>query len=132
VPWGDLDWEAESWDVPRLRELERVIEEQKRLRVVTAAHDDATGHLVAYTDLGISTLSPQTAYQWDTLVMREHRGHRLGLLVKVANLRFAQRLVPEVTRVITWNAESNKHMLAINQVIGFVPEVRNAEWELAL
>jgi hypothetical protein len=132
VPWDDLEWEAEVWDVARLRELERTIDEQQRLRIVTAAHDNASGHLVAYTDLGVSKLAPQTAYQWDTIVMREHRGHRLGLLVKAANLRFVRRLVPEVTRVITWNAESNEHMLAINQVMGFVPEVRNAEWELAL
>jgi hypothetical protein len=36
--------------------------------------------------------------------------------------------VPEARRIVTWNAESNTHMVAINDVLGFRPVERVAEW----
>ena len=45
---------------------------------------------------------------------------------KVANLRRLVDEHPEIRTVVTWNAESNAHMLAINDVLGFRPHSR---WE---
>jgi len=61
------------------------------------------------------------AEQWQTIVGREHRGHRLGTALKVANLHELQRGFPEVTSVHTQNAEVNAQMLAINDRLGFQP-----------
>ena len=44
-----------------------------------------------WTDLATTIHEPGRAYQWGTLVDRAHRGHRLGVAVKVANLRLLQR-----------------------------------------
>ena len=55
----------------------------------------------------------------DTLVAKAHRGHRLGMLVKVLNLRRLQKDHPEVELVVTFNAVENDHMLAINVALGF-------------
>jgi hypothetical protein len=78
--------------------------------------------------MGVSKLQYDPAYQWDTIVLRDHRGHRLGMLAKVINLRMLLREVPEARRVVAWNAESNTHMVAINDAIGFQPVERLAEW----
>ena len=59
--------------------------------------------------------------QWATLVHRDHRGHRLGAAVKVANLRRLQRERPDLTEVVTQNAEVNAQMIGINARLGFEP-----------
>ncbi|NUW33813.1 GNAT family N-acetyltransferase [Nonomuraea sp. SMC257] len=59
------------------------------------------------------------ALQTDTAVLRAHRGHRLGLLLKLANLLRLREREPQLERVVTWNAKSNAHMLAINEAMGF-------------
>jgi hypothetical protein len=56
-----------------------------------------------------------------TLVRRDHRGHRLGSAVKVANLEALQRDRPDVTTVETQNAEQNPWMVSINERLGFEP-----------
>ena len=72
------------------------------------------------------------AYQWDTLVLADHRGHRLGQLVKAANLRALRAGLPQVRRVVTWNAESNAPMLRVNRALGFEPVGRMVEWQKSL
>ena len=52
--------------------------------------------MVAYTDIATTVHEPGRAYQWGTLVRGDARGHRLGLAVKVANLRLLQRERPDV------------------------------------
>jgi hypothetical protein len=37
---------------------------------------------------------------------------------------------PAVERVITWNAASNTHMIAINEALGFRPRLRFSQWQL--
>ena len=54
--------------------------------------------MVAYTDLAATEHEPERAYQWGTLVRPDHRGHRLGLAVKVANLRLLQESAPTSPR----------------------------------
>lgn len=44
------------------------------------------GRIAAYTQL-VASGDDGNAYQWGTLVRREDRGHRLGLRVKLENLR---------------------------------------------
>ncbi len=65
-------------------------------------------------------------------MLREHRGRSLGLLVKVAVLDELARSRPSARRVHTWNAEENRHMLAINVALGFAPAGVEAEWQLVL
>ena len=88
-----------------------------------------TGEAVAYTYLQSSPHRPAAAYQEDTLVAREHRGHRLGTLVKTAALRRFTAERPRVQRVHTWNAGENSHMLAINTALGFRPVSLEGVWE---
>ncbi|WP_139978002.1 GNAT family N-acetyltransferase [Nocardioides litoris] len=125
APMGELEHEPMQVDVARLREQEESVERQGR----TTYHSVALapdGDLVAYSLL-VQGAQSTTAYQWGTLVRRDHRGHRLGLAVKVANLRLLQAERPDATRVSTFNAEVNDHMVAVNARLGFRPVSRLGE-----
>jgi GNAT superfamily N-acetyltransferase len=132
VPLGDLAVEEEAWDAERVRAIFRVARAQGRRVVETVAVHRESGRAVAFTNLGIAEHTPQMAYQWDTLVLAEHRGHRLGQLVKAANLRALRAGLPGVRRVVTWNAESNAPMLRVNRALGFEPVGRMVEWQKSL
>ena len=64
---------------------------------------------------------PERANQAGTLVLREHRGHRLGALVKAAVLRELAATLPEVRKISTYNSDSNLPMVAVNEALGFRP-----------
>ena len=85
---------------------------------VTAVHD-ATGEMAAMTQVAIDPGSPQWGHQALTAVTRAHRGHRLGLLVKAAMLEWLATAEPQIEQIETGNAASNKHMIAVNEALGF-------------
>ena len=118
APTGDVDFEAESM-TPSLW-LDRMAEERElgRRRLTTVAID-ATGDVVAYTDLILPPVPSLDVWQWGTLVHREHRGHRLGMAVKVRNLEQLAAADFGRTRVLTCNAETNRYMVDINVRLGF-------------
>jgi hypothetical protein len=43
------------------------------------------------------------------------------MLLKAANLLELDAVAPGHPSVVTWNAEENRHMLDVNERIGFVP-----------
>jgi GNAT superfamily N-acetyltransferase len=129
VPLGEMDWEPEVWDAQRYRDKEEAAIAQGRVRYATAAVCEATGRAAGFTDIGVSRFARTTAYQWETLVDREHRGHGLGLVLKFHNHRLVMERSPQTRWVNTWNAESNTHMVAINDQLGFEPVEYWTEWQ---
>ncbi len=119
APTGDIDFEAETLTPQRYADYLELERDQKRHRLSTIAIDEATGDVVAYTDLVLPSGAPSMAWQWGTLVARQHRGHRLGTAVKVENLRRLQREYPERDRVVTGNDDTNAWMVDINLRLGF-------------
>jgi len=81
------------------------------------------------TRLVLPALDPGRVYQWGTLVTPEHRGHRLGLALKAANLAQLQAAHPEPLLLTTYNAEVNSHMIGINERLGFRPVERLGEFQ---
>ena len=73
---------------------------------------------------------PEWGFQELTAVARPHRGHRLGLLLKLAMLDLLAAREPQLTRVITLNTAGNDHMIAINDQLGFGVLDRWPAWEL--
>lgn len=63
-------------------------------------------------------------------MLREHRGHRLGALVKAAVLRELTASLPQVRRVSTVNAEDNAPMVAVNEALGFVRAGQLSSWSV--
>lgn len=62
-----------------------------------------------------------------------HRGHRLGAAIKARNLLALQAGADAADlagrRLVTWNAEVNDHMIAINDRLGFVRTARLGEMQ---
>ncbi|HWU20194.1 MAG TPA: GNAT family N-acetyltransferase [Nocardioides sp.] len=119
APLGEMEWENETTDLDAARELDRLHDACGRTpyRSVAVTPD---GTVAAYSSLVLTEPDPDWVFQWGTLVDPAHRGHRLGLAVKVANLRLLQR-DPRAAgrRLVTWNAGVNDHMIAINERLGF-------------
>ncbi|ADD44737.1 GNAT family N-acetyltransferase [Stackebrandtia nassauensis] len=127
APIGDMDYEPEVWNVERLRADEALTAKQDRT-LLTAIAVAPDGSLAGHTQLAVPTHDPRT-YQWDTLVLPKHRGHRLGLALKVANLRVLCENFPDRKTNLTWNAEQNGPMNAVNEKLGFRAVERLEEWQ---
>ena len=74
--------------------------------------------------------APGWGFQELTAVTRPHRGHRLGLLVKVAMLDLLAVAEPGLERIVTGNAAANDHMIAINADLGFRVLDHWPSWQL--
>ncbi len=131
IPSGALEVEKEQWDEERISKWDAMATIGTR-RFTTAVEHQPTGDLVAYTEIGQIISNPAHAYQEDTLVVGAHRGHRLGLVCKLANLEFLAREAPAVAAIHTWNAGENDPMLSINRALGFQPGGWEGVWESKL
>ncbi|QNN51447.1 GNAT family N-acetyltransferase [Nocardioides mesophilus] len=121
APTGEIDFEAGQMTVEIFRsQVERRLASGRRALVSVAVHDGAT---VAHSTLSVPPKGEELPHvsQWGTYVDRRHRGHRLGLAVKAANLRALQREFPERTLVHTTNSPQNGPMVSINEQMGFRP-----------
>jgi len=117
----DPSWEQASWDAERVRATDRRIGLQGLRAYVVAARHDATGDLAGLTQVEAPPDEPDWAFQGLTAVVREHRGHRLGLLVKLAMQEWIVTAEPDRRWLLTGNAETNQHMIAINEALGYQP-----------
>jgi GNAT superfamily N-acetyltransferase len=132
VPLDELEWEPEVYDVDRMRRRNAMIAARGMWQYTSAARHDGSGELVGVTTLTRLATLPEHVDQWETIVLEEHRGHRLGMLLKIENLRFAQREEPQLSFVDTMNTDSNAPMLRVNLALGFESVRAWGEWELAL
>jgi GNAT superfamily N-acetyltransferase len=132
VPLQDLSWGEEAWDAERVRRREELVAAQGRTTLTAAAVHQATGTVVAFTEIAVVDGIPERAQQWETVVLSAHRGHRLGMLVKTALLRRLARTCPDVRTLSTCNADSNSHMIAVNEALGFRPNGTLTAWQREL
>jgi GNAT superfamily N-acetyltransferase len=131
APTGDLDIEPDNPDPAHYRQNELRQADAGFRAYTTAARHDATGALAAYTRL---LVDPRTdlADQLGTFAAAEHRGHRLGQLVKIENILQVRAAEPTLREIFTQNAHENAHMVAINDAIGFRPHSVDIVWQLTL
>jgi GNAT superfamily N-acetyltransferase len=119
--------EDAAWDADRVRERTGTL---PRLGVMRgygiAARHDATGEMAGFTAVLVDPECPQWGFQQLTAVVRAHRGHRLGLLVKTAMLGLLAEAEPQLEWISTGNAAENEHMIAVNEQLGY--EVVTPGW----
>jgi GNAT superfamily N-acetyltransferase len=124
--------EATAWDADHIREMEKaMLGKGVRCYKVVSRHI-ASGRLVGLTEIAIDPDIPGWGFQQITSVRREHRGHRLGLLVKIAMLDLLAEREPDLQHILTSNAGANDHMIAINELLGYKIAAVLRSWDLDL
>jgi GNAT superfamily N-acetyltransferase len=118
APMDDPGMEEDAWDVDRLVSYEKAMAGRSQTLYRVLAVHRASGEWVGQSLVCVDEFAPSTAFQEDTSVVRAHRGHRLGLLMKAEMLRWLTDQRPEVGTIDTWNATTNHHMIAVNERLG--------------
>jgi GNAT superfamily N-acetyltransferase len=125
----DPEVAPEVWDAQRVRERVNDLRPHFGMRHYTvAARHDATGDLAALTEIAVDPDDPGWGHQLLTAVTRKHRGHRLGLLAKIAMLQLLAAAEPQLERIVTWNARANEHMIAVNEALGYTIVGQPGTW----
>jgi GNAT superfamily N-acetyltransferase len=129
APDAGLGTPEDVWTAERLAtEDARKERDDPRKLVTTAAEHLPTGRLVAYSEYSVPPQADRAAQQYGTLVLKEFRGHGLGMLVKLGNLEYLPRVSPGHPSALTFNAEENRPMLDVNEAMGFVGIAYEGIW----
>jgi len=119
-PIDGLDMEDEVFTPQRIRDYEtaQLSRSETGFHRLIARHR-GTGELAGQTIVVVEPDRPHLAEQHDTSVVRSHRGHRLGLLLKAEMMLWLREIQPQLESIDTWNAESNDAMIGVNDVLGY-------------
>ncbi len=123
APTDDLDVEDEVFSPDRIIAFEAAEAARRHRTYRIVARHQVTGELAGHTVAAVDSERPGGGWQYDTSVVRAHRGHRLGLWLKIAMLRWLAEDEPQLRSLDTFNAASNAHMIRVNEILGF--EVMN-------
>jgi GNAT superfamily N-acetyltransferase len=132
APQAGLGEPEDVWTPERVAEHEDRTSADGTVLLTAAAESLADGRLAGFTQLSVPPTASAPVEQHDTLVLREHRGHALGMLLKLENLAQLARTHPGHPSITTWNADENRHMLAVNEALGFTPMGYEGAWRLDL
>ncbi|WP_147917861.1 GNAT family N-acetyltransferase [Ruania zhangjianzhongii] len=118
-PDEDVVHEAPEYTPERIRIAEdRKARKGLRSLVAVALAPDGSfaGNSVVEFHGGAATT---LGFQENTLVMPDHRGHRLGYALKVTTHRMLASHAPRLRRLATWNSHVNPWMIQINEDLGY-------------
>jgi GNAT superfamily N-acetyltransferase len=118
-PFGQSAFQFPEWTPQRVRSDE----DDRRnsniaQRIVAAVHED-TGAIAGFTELNLYSHRKDIAFQGDTAVLAEHRGHGLGYCMKASMLRWLRAEHPQVEQACTSTAAANTYMAGVNHRLGY-------------
>ena len=115
----DLDLAPRSSDPQRLRDsLDTLHKRGLKPYIVLAIHE-ASGVVAGLTEVVVPAQHPERADQYDTIVVRAHRGYGIDRAIKARMLFELRSAEPDLLEVQTWNAHANESMLKVNAELGY-------------
>ena len=116
---NDTDLAPRSSDPQRLKDsLATLHRRGLRPYIVVAIHEQS-GEVAGLTEVVVPAQHPERADQYDTIVVRDHRGYGIDRAIKARMLFELRAAEPGLLEVQTWNAQHNESMLKVNADLGF-------------
>ncbi len=118
IPLGDLDLRASAWSPERLRAAQhRHVDTGRHIHTALAIAPD--GPVAGVSDVRVDDTDHEHGEVGITIVAPAHRGHRLGMALKLATHDLALATYPSLVSLDTSNADTNTHMNAVNETLGY-------------
>jgi predicted GNAT family acetyltransferase len=118
----DLDLAPRSSDPQRLRDSLGTLHKRGLKPYIVLAIHEATGVVAGLTEVVVPAQHPERADQYDTIVVRDHRGYGIDRALKARMLFELRGAEPGLHEVQTWNAHNNESMLKVNAELGYLPD----------
>jgi len=115
----DLDLAPRSSDPQRLRDSLTTLHKRGLKPYIVLAIHEATGVVAGLTEVVVPAQHPERADQYDTIVVRDHRGYGIDRAIKARMLFELRAAEPGLREVQTWNAQYNESMLKVNAELGY-------------
>ena len=117
-----LDLAPRSSDPQRLKDsLDTLHKRGLKPYIVLAIHE-SSGDVAGLTEVVVPAQHPERADQYDTIVVRAHRGYGIDRAIKARMLFELRAAEPGLREVQTWNAHNNESMLKVNAELGYQPD----------
>ncbi|MDG4804520.1 GNAT family N-acetyltransferase [Micromonospora sp. WMMD980] len=118
----DGELRPSSYDPERLRDSLATLHRRGMKPYIVLALHEQTGEVAGLTEVVVPAQHPTRADQYDTIVVRDHRGYGIDRAIKARMLLELRSAEPEVAEVQTWNAQVNESMLKVNAELGYRPD----------
>ncbi|MFF4838620.1 GNAT family N-acetyltransferase [Streptomyces collinus] len=132
MPMGGTDFGTVVWDLERVRAAAAAVQRRGELLHTVAAVDESDGSIAGFTELVVPGDGQGDGQHYGTGVLPRHRGHDLGRWMKAASVRHALERHPGLGGLLTDTADSNPHMMRINDALGYAPTHTTFEYQLDL
>jgi GNAT superfamily N-acetyltransferase len=116
---ADLDLAPRSSDPQRLRDSLSTLHKRGLKPYIVLAIHEASGVVAGLTEVVVPAQHPERADQYDTIVVRDHRGYGIDRALKARMLFELRNAEPDLLQVQTWNAQHNESMLKVNAELGY-------------
>ncbi|GAA3115305.1 GNAT family N-acetyltransferase [Streptosporangium carneum] len=132
MPMDEVDYGVVVWDVERVRAAAKAVEDRGDLLHTVVAVDESDGSIAGFTELVVPGDGKGDGQHYGTGVLPEHRGHGLARWMKAEAIRQARERHPDLDGLLTDTADSNVHMRAVNDSLGYLPTHREVQYQLNL
>ena len=115
----ELDLAPRSSDPQRLRDSLNTLHKRGLKPYIVLAIHDPDSTVAGLTEVVVPAQHPERADQYDTIVVRAHRGNGIDRAIKARMLFELRAAEPDLREVQTWNAQHNESMLKVNAELGY-------------
>ncbi|MFI0355186.1 GNAT family N-acetyltransferase [Actinomadura sp. 9N407] len=132
MPMDDTDYGIVVWDVERVRAAAEAVADRGESLHTVVAIDESDGSVAGFTELVVPGDGKGDGQHYGTGVLPEHRGHGLARWMKAEAIRQARERHPHLDGLLADTAESNTHMRAVNDSLGYRPTHKEHQYQLGL